>query len=85
LSRSTTPRGPKRAGSPWRRTATGDAVPLTSYLLGNGTPELRGGADTTRLAENVSDAEETVSQVLGDSPSVFPVNCRVVEATRQRS
>lgn len=58
---------------------------LTSYSLGRGTPELRGGADTTRLAENVkATLEETVSQVLGDSPSV-PVSCRVVEATRQRS
>jgi hypothetical protein len=41
--------------------AAGDAVTLTSYSLGRGTPELRGGADTTRLAENVkATLEETV-------------------------
>jgi hypothetical protein len=59
-------------------------VTLTSYSLGRGTPELRGGRHH-RLAENAkATLEETASQVLGESPSV-PVNSRVVEATRQGS
>jgi hypothetical protein len=58
-------------------------VTLTSYLLGNGTPELRGGADTTRLAENVSDAGGDGKSGVGRLAVGFSSYCRVVEATRQ--